>query len=745
MPCHQWQINARYSLGKDIIHESNPRWNFMMVLFLMSTFVLMPTSGSAASQQASNQGRAIAKKQIGKPVAAGQFLFWRDVRNKQELIYGYDLSRQQEFVVTNKADDKRSLASDGQTLVWVERQGAKSERIQGFNAYTRKEFTIVDAKGATSFGGLAIADGVLYYQDVTPDRQGLYARTLATGQEQLISTTGRDPVAADGTLLWSEEINPQQDTSEWILHLRKTSAGISDRILARRAGQFTSYNVSGDHVVWSAFLPAADPRVYLHTISSNTSEAISTGGAFYPVVKGTKVAWTNAPNDEAGQPILWSVQEFDVSTRTIETIVEPSTTAIATWGIADQDTLALSIGMDSSQAPQELYVSSLKQRGLRFTAKSAMLTTMSVCGQPICGQVYKSGVELRDSDGRYKVNGVQFFLPERAINGSTFDDGNYNGALGSIDYWLGISKDYLLVKTLRIFVNLPGTSSFTTSQATVYDFAMRAKSRGQRLGIVLQNSSDFDMSQAERDWLNGLITYFSDRGAKDTIAYVSAGNEINNGCGGADCFDGDQGYVDRANNWVYEFVNIFRSRNSGILTTVGISTEVGNRNGDTRPAWYDFFKPASSGRTMASTVDFISPHNYAGGSYGIWNDLRYVYGYQGPIVLEEYGFSTDPKSKNPRFTEGPTSCRTDPLNSVCNNTAPYFVEINAKSIRELNYAGGVAWMLADINSKRCGLDPADLWTGLFTSAGEYCGGTYTAPGGRDKATAFRVRTHHYYY
>ena len=227
------------------------------------------------------------------------------------------------------------------------------------------------------------------------------------------------------------------------------------------------------------------------------------------------------------------------------------------------------------------------------------------------------------------------------------------------------------------------------------------------------------------------------------IAYVSAGNEINNWCGGRDCFDNNQAYVDGANDWVAQFSAIFRDRNSGILTTVGLSTEVADSDG--KPATSDFGKVDRTGRTLAGTVDFISPHNYGGGSYGIYDELRYRAGYQGPIVLEEFGFPTDPQSNNEFFTEGDPICRYEPWNAACTNTAPYFVEINTQAIRQLGFAGGVAWMLADIAVKRCDRSPSDLWTGLFMAGSGYCGGTRTANPPADKATAFRIKQHHAVY
>jgi hypothetical protein len=144
---------------------------------------------------------------------------------------------------------------------------------------------------------------------------------------------------------------------------------------------------------------------------------------------------------------------------------------------------------------------------------------------------------------------------------------------------------------------------------------------------------------------------------------------------------------------------------------------------------------------LADLVDFLAPHNYGGGAYGVIGDLRYALGYAGPIVLEEYGFPSDPLPVDPRYTEGAPACRDAPLSAACANTAPYYVEISLRAIRETTYAGGVAWMLADVAAKRCGADPYDLWTGLVATGAGYCGGT-AAASGQPKATGYRVWLHH---
>jgi hypothetical protein len=70
-------------------------------------------------------------------------------------------------------------------------------------------------------------------------------------------------------------------------------------------------------------------------------------------------------------------------------------------------------------------------------------------------------------------------------------------------------------------------------------------------------------------------------------------------------------------------------------------------------------------------------------------------------------------------------------------------------MRSGDYAGGVAWMLADTLEKdrpdACTSAelPFDLWTGLLAAGTSYCpGGTTTRSEGAPKATAIRVCAYH---
>lgn len=743
-----------------------------VLLGLMALLLVLPL-GLPTQRVAADGVTLIASAILGQPVGTGHYLFWVDAKDPKGPIYGYDVTSQKKFLVTAEDGDKHYLASDGNKLVWVESSGPAAptdqstspqpESIRVCDLTTGVLATVLQAADTTGeFGGLALDNGVLYYQDGTQGHTGLYMRNLATGQDSLVSATGESPVAADSSVAWSEEqfvagaAHMESDadgnyisgtgTYTWTLHLEQPArqGGLPDTILATGPGPFGSYHVSGDSVIWAAMPPSADRAVHLYSISAGTNTVLFPGPATNPIVSGSDTAYTVEPSGPASDVPQWTIQAQPSSV----TVIQASSAQLETSAILPGGILAFTVQIDPSQPARSLYLSGLAATNTSFAATQPPTSLTTTCPDPLsCGQVTAGGTFLYDGAGRWTVNGIMYLLPQFGINGWTFYGANYQSAVngGSLEWWLGQAQTYLLGKTLRIFVDLPGDGQQTADINSIYNFALRANNHGMRLGVVLHNSANFGMTSAKQTWINNFITTFQSNNKLALLAYVSADNEINNHCNDGqhrDCYDINTNYVISANNWVAAVTSIFRSRNTHVLTTVGISTELNNADG--LPAGNDFFRVRGTAPRLVDSVDFVSPHNYHAGGYGIWSDIRNGRHYNGPITLEEYGYPTDPVSQRPDYTEGPPVCQTDPLNPQCTNTAPYFVEVNAKSIRERDYAGGVAWMLADIEGGTPCTVP-DLYTGLFTVNKQYCGGTSTPAGGNPKSTAFRIRTHHFYY
>ncbi|MFL5803156.1 MAG: hypothetical protein ACJ8CR_15640 [Roseiflexaceae bacterium] len=714
--------------------------------------VAEPTRASAAGV------RQLSSTALGRPVVAGRMVFWREPLGRRIAIHGYDLRANAPLSIAVRDGAVVGMAADDTRVAWVERGAAGQLGVFGADRGTHAVSLILGFAGHPAPSEIALDHGVLYYTDSTPGHAGLFARDLTSGAEQLISPAGQRPLAHGGALLWSEA-RTTGARGRWIWSLHMRAADGSRAVLAEREagyGGFGGYDTDGGTIVWAFEPSSGDARVYAHQIGAGTTNAVASSAGAAPRVHGRRIMWAEA-SAGPGWPARWLVRVYGLDVGALPPIVAESSAALAVAGI-DGDSIVLAVVDDPAQGAQSLYIGDIRARGLRFAARPAMAVVPAACdyAQPAsCGQVHAAGALLADDDGAWRMLGVQFFLPQFGINDKTFRTGNYAGALadGSLNFWLDKAQRYLRANTLRIFVDLPyrldGELITPTDHATLFDFATRADARGMRLGISLHNSADWTMSAERAGWISGLIDYFAARGRLPAIAYLSADNEINNHCGrdGADCFDSDaqhdaHAYVDGAVGWVARFRTVVKGRAPQLLVTVGVSTEMADV--DQTRGVFNFFRADSQGHTLASLVDFLSPHNYGGGATGIVEDMRFV-GYSGPVVLEEFGYPSDPYPRSPTWTEGAPVCRIDPAQPQCALTAPFFVEQNIQALRTRSYAGAAAWMIADMREKDSGSactnpdKPFDLWTGLFAIGGTYCdGGTYSRTLGQPKATAVRV-------
>ncbi len=214
----------------------------------------------------------------------------------------------------------------------------------------------MDAGG--EYGGLAVDGGTLFYQG----DKGLVARSLATGQEQVISATGQNPIAADGVLLWSEtQSQSRVGPFESSLHMLKYSGNTQSTegtVVAAGTGTFSGYHVSGDNIVWSFLPPAGDMRVYLYTLSTSAKRAISPAAASNPLISGSLVAWTEKPSGGAQPPTQWSIKSYNISTGAVSTVLPEGNARVDAWAIVGQR-VAYTVESNAGSGTKELYTTNL--------------------------------------------------------------------------------------------------------------------------------------------------------------------------------------------------------------------------------------------------------------------------------------------------------------------------------------------------------------------------------------------------
>lgn len=510
------------------------------------------------------------------------------------------------------------------------------------------------------------------------------------------------------------------------------------------------------------------------------------------------IAWVNRQDDLD----TYTLNTYDIGTNTTNELIASSPVRIRPWGFTEQNNLVFTVSRDRGTGLSELYVSNLQTQGMHFAGQ-----TSDEPADVETNQIFKEGSFFYDRHpamlrNRWILKGVQFHLPEHGINSWQFISDRY-GVIRSPGqthpsseeqeraFWLQRASSYLGANTLRVFTSVPGNLEYDNpvdpsirpiEVEAIYDFAREAEQYDLRLGLILNNGNHFEMTTERRDWIRELITTFHENDALHLIAYISADNEINNHpfdspdpgrCQGSeDCYAYD-GYAIAANNWVHNVRDVILGVSNELevtppLITVGMTSDrtiPGTNEVISTETMVDhFFREYTDGNSnllaasLIRSIDFVSIHKYGEADDSFFTTFGNKYAYIDPIVLEEYGWPTDPfdngnEQSEPNWQEGPAVCRQNPYDSACYNnddplnTATHIVETLIEHQRRNNYAGGNVFMLADMEQKDrqggCGTAPQDgftfdLFMGLFAIGGEYCTGTMTTGRGLPKATASRV-------
>ncbi|HEX5505716.1 MAG TPA: hypothetical protein VFW96_24070, partial [Thermomicrobiales bacterium] len=139
------------------------------------------------------------------PAVAGDVVVWRDHRNGNWDIYGYDLAARREFPIVTEPSNQGDVAVAGTTVVWEDHRAGNWD-LYGYDLTSRREFAITtDPDDETQ---PAAGDGVVAFVR-QPARGGfgsLVLRDLVSGQEQTV-TQGHlvaRPALAGDLLVWED-------------------------------------------------------------------------------------------------------------------------------------------------------------------------------------------------------------------------------------------------------------------------------------------------------------------------------------------------------------------------------------------------------------------------------------------------------------------------------------------------------------------------------------------------------------
>lgn len=313
----------------------------------------------------------IARAVPGRPVGAGHRIFYLRYNNPNpapydphNTLYGYDLQQNKEFLVSDTPGNKANLVTDGTYVVWTENSGeGPTERPQSLYAYnvqTDKTSMVLTATITVDafFRETALDSGILYYQDGTPGHTGLFARTLATNNERLISEQGFEPVVGAGAIVWGEH-HSKSPSEGWSLHLSKLDGSITNRVITETVKFFSGYDVSGSNVVWGFGAQVFPLDIYLYNSDDNSTTLIGKEGV-YPAISGNKAAWTaGGVRTVHGGDTNTSIMMYDLNTRTTSTVVESSGWRPLVVDVIGGNILLYTIASDKYLSVRDFYICNL--------------------------------------------------------------------------------------------------------------------------------------------------------------------------------------------------------------------------------------------------------------------------------------------------------------------------------------------------------------------------------------------------
>jgi len=243
------------------------------------------------------------------PLVASSTVFWATASG----IFGYT-DKGEKFQVSSGQGDQFVLAGDDKTLVWGKIKGSKAF-IHAYDIASRREVSVFDFPGYNGEGfsphGFAVNDGVLYYSHDNPITKGfsLFARNLASGQEQVVKDGGIGPVVSGGYLLWHETVCAGTGSfacapPQVYIYVRKLDGSAKDIVidLGGTEQPLSGYGIYSDSVVWGQ---AYFGGIFSRPLGSGPVHTIFSGSAQYFNISDGKIAWVYQPLGPAqGQQAL---------------------------------------------------------------------------------------------------------------------------------------------------------------------------------------------------------------------------------------------------------------------------------------------------------------------------------------------------------------------------------------------------------------------------------------------------------
>jgi hypothetical protein len=324
---------------------------------------------------------------MGDIVSGGKYVFWEDLGLPNRPIFGYDIESSAQFTVTDQPGYKFEIATDGIHVAWVEPQYTltQSATLNTLHLGTGARSSMPLTRGIS---GLAVENGVLYYNGDIEDGLAIYAHNIATGNRRPLvvrpfrvlpngSRTAdvlvEDLVVKDGVLLWREgnhDENSPPVNYERSLHMLKLDGTQGDTLLASARATLRSFGVSGSTVVWVfTALDRRDPpgpneRVTMYNIKTRVKTPLSPEGvrASDPIIDGNMVVWAEGtevlPYEDPGREYHALVKGYDLASGLTYSLFRRNT-FVSPRGLSGDKSLVF-VQYDAVKDTYDLYVKDLR-------------------------------------------------------------------------------------------------------------------------------------------------------------------------------------------------------------------------------------------------------------------------------------------------------------------------------------------------------------------------------------------------
>jgi beta propeller repeat protein len=249
------------------------------------------------------------------PAIYGDIVVWKDERNGNEDIYGYNLETGQEFPVTTHLSDQSRPAVYNDIIVWDDERNGNSD-IYGYNLSTGQEFQITEDPSGQ--WGPEIYGSVIVWTDERNGNQDIYGLNLETGEEFQITTDPGyqgDPAIYGDVVVWADERHGKSDIYGYNLSRKEEFP-----IAAHKDYYQRSPALYGNIVVWQDNRSGWCIYGYNLLTDEEFPVVVNSSQQLDPAVYGDIVIWydNRNGNDDVFAYNLSTQEEFQITANSSE-------------------------------------------------------------------------------------------------------------------------------------------------------------------------------------------------------------------------------------------------------------------------------------------------------------------------------------------------------------------------------------------------------------------------------------------